>query len=79
MGSSKATATIARNSSRDRAVMSSPSSVIRPSVTSCRRGTSAVSVVFPLPVAPTRAMDSPGRMCRVTSVRRGGEPGGASG
>ncbi|EYT83794.1 hypothetical protein CF54_05230 [Streptomyces sp. Tu 6176] len=79
VGSSKATETRARRVSRSSARMSVPSRVIRPEVSSCSRGTSAVSVVLPLPVAPTRAIDSPGRMCRSTRSSSGGEPGGASG
>ncbi|BFO15430.1 hypothetical protein SHKM778_18180 [Streptomyces sp. KM77-8] len=42
-------------------------------------GTRAVRVVLPLPVAPTRARDSPGRMWRSMRSRTGGESAGASG
>ncbi len=79
VGSSNAMATSVRSSCLGIAVMSRPSSVIRPSVASCSRGTSAVSVVLPLPVAPTRAIVSPGRMCRSMRSRTGGESAGASG
>lgn len=79
VGSSKATDTSSRSCSRDMAVMSVPSRVIRPAVASCSRGTRAVSVVLPEPVAPTRAIVSPGRIRRSIRDSTGTEPGSASG
>ena len=60
VASSKATPTTERSESRVTSRMSRPSSVIRPAVTSIRRGTSETSVVLPEPVAPTMASVSPG-------------------
>ena len=64
VGSSKATAICPRRSARSRSRMSTPSSRIEPSVTSYSRLIRLVSVVLPDPVAPTRAMVSPGRTSR---------------
>ncbi len=63
-GSSNAVATTRRRSARRRSRTSTPSTVIRPPVTSASLGTSMVSVVLPEPVAPTRATVSPGRNSR---------------
>ena len=68
VGSSNAVATALRSEGSVRSRMSTPSSRMRPSVTSYRRGTSAVSSDLPDPVAPTSATVSPG--CRSRSTPR---------
>jgi hypothetical protein len=53
-----------------------PSTVIRPVVTSWKRGTRSMSVDFPAPLMPTNATTSPRRTSRVMSFKVGsGEPG----
>ena len=74
VGSSNAVATIVRRLASSRSRTSTPSMVTRPAVTSYSRGTSAVSVVLPEPVAPTTATVSPGATSRFTS-RSTGSPG----
>ncbi len=78
VGSSKATATLDRNSARSNSLMSTPSSAIDPSVTSYIRFTRLVSVVLPEPVAPTRASVSPGFSSRSMPRSRSSLLGAAS-
>ena len=66
VASSKATETRERSTSRSRSLMSTPSRMTEPPVTSYSRLISEVSVVFPDPVAPTMATVSPGRSSRST-------------
>src|SRR6478672_1306266 len=77
VGSSKAVATSERRWARLMSRTSTPSMVTRPAVTSYRRGTSPVRIVFPEPVAPTSATVSPGATSRLTS--RSTSSSGASG
>ena len=68
VASSNAVATTVRSWASGRSRTSTPSRVTRPAVTSKSRPTSAVSVVLPEPVAPTRATVSPGRDVEVDAV-----------
>ena len=64
-----------RSSASRRARLSTPSSVIRPAVTSQNRGSRFASVVFPAPDGPTSATTSPGAMASDTSSRASGSAG----
>ena len=71
VGSSNAVATSWRRWARSRSRTSTPSIVTAPPVTSNNRGTNAVRLDLPVPVAPTTATVSPGWMSRLTSRSTG--------
>ncbi len=77
VASSNAVATVERSEGSVRSRTSWPSMVTRPEVTSRSRGTSAVRVVLPEPVAPTTARVSPGRTSshEIRQHRPGRTPG----
>ena len=64
-----------RRSSKDSERTSIPSSVIRPVVTSQKRGMSKATVVFPAPLGPTSATTSPGAIANDTSHNTSGSSG----